>query len=185
MARRTITVTLGQSLGEGRFNTEAKTSAPPSGDVTATSDAIVALAANIVTAQASVATAATDALAVQAANTAVTPVENAVALLEADGASPTQAHVTALRSVWNTLSAACTAQNGAANTVATTAATAKTNTDALNTTAASDALALVVADEAGNVVLDFDTAVVTSKNALRAALKAALLVVDGSSELTP
>lgn len=38
-------------------------------------------------------------------------VEAAVALLEADGASPTQAHVTALRGVWNTLVTGLNAHN--------------------------------------------------------------------------
>jgi|SRR5882672_2860840 len=43
----------------------------------------------------------------------VTATEAAVAVLEADGASPTQAHVTSLRSAWNTLSAAVTASKAA------------------------------------------------------------------------
>lgn len=41
----------------------------------------------------------------------LTAVEAAIAVLEADGASPTQAHVNSLRTVWNTLSAATTANN--------------------------------------------------------------------------
>lgn len=40
-----------------------------------------------------------------------TATEAAVAVLEADGASPTQAHVTSLRNAWNPCSASMTASN--------------------------------------------------------------------------
>jgi hypothetical protein len=40
-----------------------------------------------------------------------TATEAAVAVLEADGASPTQAHVTSLRAAWNPMSAASTANH--------------------------------------------------------------------------
>ena len=43
----------------------------------------------------------------------VAATEAAVAVLEADGASPTQAHVNDLRAAWNTLSADVTAVNAA------------------------------------------------------------------------
>lgn len=70
-----------------------------------------------------------------------------VATLVADGASPTQAHVTTLAASWALL---------------------------------NTALATV---SASNLSISFDTSVITSKNALRAALNEALRQVDGSSIL--
>lgn len=62
-------------------------------------------------------------------------VEAAIAVLEADGASPTQAHVNSLRTVWNTFVA------GAA------------------------------AHDTASMVVDYDNAVLTTGNAIRAALR--------------
>lgn len=72
-------------------------------------------------------------------------VESAVATLEADGASPTQAHVTALRSVWNTLKAG---------------------------------------DVQGDFCLNYDNTVITSRNALAAAVKQFLATSASSGALT-
>jgi hypothetical protein len=55
-------------------------------------------------------------------------VEAAVAVLEADGASPTQAHVNALRTVWNLLKTEQIAVAVLTNTAKTNTATAKTST---------------------------------------------------------
>ena len=109
MARRTINITLGQALADGKFNSSA-------------TSATSAVAASIGTLQ--------------------TDVEAAVAVLVADGVTPTQAHV--------------------------------------NTAAAAWALLLAAINVAPNVVVDFDDAVVTSQNALRAAVAAALKDVAGS-----
>ena len=71
-------------------------------------------------------------------------VEAAVATLEADGATPTQAHVTALRGVWNTL------------------------VSGLN------------AHDTGSMVMDYDNAVLTTQNAVRAALRELQQTIAGS-----
>lgn len=98
-----------------------------------------------------------------------TAVEAAVAALEGDGASPTQAHVTALRGVWNTLK--------------TDAATAKTATAATKTT--SDALSAAAATTAvsSDVTLLFNPATVVTRNALKTAVDALLRLVLGSDAL--
>jgi hypothetical protein len=69
-------------------------------------------------------------------------VEAAIAVLEADGAAPTQAHVNSLRTVWNTL-------------------------------------------KSGNVIVTIDTAAVTTRTQLRAALDAVMFNLQGSDLLTP
>lgn len=71
-----------------------------------------------------------------------TDVADAIGVLDADGAVPTEAHVNTLVSAW--------------------------------------ALLLAAINVSPNVVVDFDDAVVTNQNALRAALKAALQTVAGS-----
>lgn len=71
-------------------------------------------------------------------------VEAAVATLEADGATPTQAHVTALRGVWNTL------------------------VTGLN------------AHDTADVVLDVNTANITTQTKLREALRQLNQVIAGS-----
>ncbi len=133
MARVAYACTLGASLGEGRFNSLA--GGAPGGS-------IVTLAT----------TADTD--AGTASGQLTTDVAAAVAVLVADGASPTQAHVNTLNTAWGLL--------------ATAIATAKTSTAAAKAAGAS------------NVVLDIDTAVVTTKNGVRAALRRLLHVIDGS-----
>lgn len=84
MARIAFGCTLGGDLGQGRFGSSAG-SVPPA----ATSAAI-------------------------AAGTLTTNVAAAVAALVADGASPTQAHVTTLNTAWGLLATAIAAANTAA-----------------------------------------------------------------------
>ena len=61
----------------------------------------------------------TDVAALVAAKVSVTAVANAVATLVADGASPTQAHVTTLNTAWGTLNTGITALHAAVDTVNT------------------------------------------------------------------
>lgn len=70
-------------------------------------------------------------------------VEAAIAVLEADGASPTQAHVNSLRTVWNTL------------------------VTGLN------------AHDTADMVIDYNDANLTTKNATRAALAELARVLEG------
>lgn len=132
MARVAFGCTLGQSLGEGRFNTSAG-ALPP--NLTA-------------------ATAADDAAAT-ASGTLTTNVAAAVAVLVADGALPTQAHVNTLNTAWGLLATAI-----AATQTATAAAK--------------------VSVAGANVILDIDTAVVTTQNGARAALRQLQRMVEGS-----
>lgn len=90
MARIAFGCTLGQSLGEGRFSSNSGSVAPA-----ATSAAV-------------------------AAGTLTTNVAAAVAVLVADGASPTQAHVNTLNTAWGLLAtaiAAAATATAAANVV--------------------------------------------------------------------
>ncbi len=119
MAVSAVGVTLGASLGEGKYNSRA---APANADPAA---------------------------AVAAVGAAEIPVAAAVAVLVADGASPTQAHVNTLNSAHTTLAAAIAA-----------AATAAPGT--------------------ANLTVSVDLAVVTTRNALRAALRAAREFFDSA-----
>lgn len=132
MARTAFGATLGGSLGNGAFSTSSKGVTP------------------ILTA----ATTADDAAAT-AAGTLTTDVAAAVAVLVADGASPTQGHVNTLNSAWGLLATAIAAASAATAAAKTAAAPA-------------------------NVVLDVDTAVVTTQNGVRAALREILQAVRGS-----
>lgn len=98
---------------------------------------------------------AADTAAGTASGTLTTNVAAAVAVLVADGASPTQAHVNTLNTAWGLL--------------ATAIAAAKTATAAAATAAAP-----------ANIVLDIDTAVVTTKNGARAAMREIMRTLDGS-----
>lgn len=71
-------------------------------------------------------------------------VEAAVAVLEADGVTPTQAHVTSLRAAWNAFVTGATAHDTA------------------------------------SMVVDYDNAVLTTQNAVRAALREVQQIVAGS-----
>lgn len=90
-----------------------------------------------------------------ASGTLTTDVAAAVAVLVADGASPTQAHVNTLNTAWGLL--------------ATAIAAAKVST-----------AAAVVAAAPANVVLDIDTAAVTTQNGVRAAVREIMQAVKGS-----
>lgn len=118
MARVAFGCTLGQSLGSGLYNASAGGRA------------------SIVT------------LANTASGALTTDVAAAVAVLVADGASPTQAHVNTLNTAWGLLATAIAAADAAGGAV--------------------------------NVVLDIDEAVVTSQNAMRAALRKIMQAVEGS-----
>lgn len=118
MARIAFGCTLGSDLGQGRFSSSAGSVAPAS------------TAAGV------------------AAGTLTTNVAAAVAVLVADGASPTQAHVTTLNTAWGLLATAIAAANTAA--------------------------------AAANVVLDIDTAVVTTQNGVRHAMRLLDKVLQGS-----
>lgn len=74
-----------------------------------------------------------------------TLVEAAIAVLEADGATPTEAHVDDLRAAWDLL---------------VTARTALTTS--------------VAASQAADAVFEYDNAVVTSRNAMKTVLDATL-----------
>lgn len=132
MARAAFGATLGGDLGQGGFSTSQVGCAPAlTSATTADNDAGTA------------------------SGTLTTNVAAAVAVLVADGASPTQAHVNTLNTAWGLL--------------ATAIATAKTSTAAAKVAAAP-----------ANAVLDIDTAVLTTKNAVRATLRNIMHQVDGS-----
>lgn len=138
MARRAVGVTLGQSLGEGRYSVSAGMVTPAS------------VAAG---------TAKTD--STTAAGTLTTNVAAAVAVLVADAALPTQAHVNTLNTAWGLLATAI-----AAALVSATAAEAAVNASAKD------------------MVLDFDTTNIASMNAVKAALNSATQILRGSDAVT-
>lgn len=132
MARIAFGATLGGNLGNGQFNTSSG-SLPPNLTAATTADDDAGTAAGTLT----------------------TNVAAAVAVLVADGATPTQAHVNTLNTAWGLL--------------ATAIATTKTSTAAAKAGVATK-----------NVILDIDAAVVTTKNGVRAALRDIMRTVDGS-----
>lgn len=132
MARIAFGATLGGNLGSGQFNTSSG-SLPPNLTAATTADDDAGTAAGTLT----------------------TNVAAAVAVLVADGATPTQAHVNTLNTAWGLL--------------ATAIATTKTSTAAAKAGVATK-----------NVILDIDAAVVTTKNGVRAALRDIMRTVDGS-----
>jgi len=105
---------------------------------------------------------AADATALAAVVAAQATVAANVATLVADGATPTQAHVTTLNTNWGTL-------NTAINTEGVTQAAVNADVNGL---------------AGGNVVITFDTGVVTTRAQLLAALRAALTLINGSSILS-
>ena len=102
-----------------------------------------------------------------------TAVESAIATLETDGASPTQAHVNSLRTVWDTLK--------------THAATAKTNTVTAKTSAATVVtdLAAAAGDITGDVQISLNPAVCDTRTKLRMAMGAVRMTLEGSDLLAP
>lgn len=131
MARRAYACTLGQALPNGAYNTSGGVATPLTTTAAATSDAATAEGL----------------LAVDVAA--------AVAVLVADGATPTQAHVNDLNTAWGLLETAIAA-TAAAATAGASAATAQ------------------------NAILDIDVAVLTNQNAVRAAVRNILQSVAGS-----
>lgn len=187
MAFIAVTATIKQTYSNGDVGILQGT-APDQVTLVTTADTDAGTAkTSAAAAKVSTAAAKADGITLTSHNVAVTPVENAVATLEADGATPTQAHVTALRGVWDTLSAACTVHNGDANTVAASTVTADTNagTVVTDTTTAKASTAAALAGVGADVTVVFDPAKVVTVNAMKAALKAILLQLQGSGTLTP
>ena len=204
MAVAAIKVTLGQSLGEGFYNSTggpgpadplaaaltAKTSAATSNasvDTAKTASAL--LETNVIALDAL----SDVAVAAKVAGAAVTAVQDAMDVLQADAAAPTEAHVDTADAAWDTVSAAITALHTAVDNVKTASAARETDAialDALVDTAVTDSATAETdtttshAALAGNLVLLIDTAVITSMNMIRAAVKKALFVLSGSSTLT-
>lgn len=147
VARQSIKVTLGKHFGEGRYDASANPSGP----------------ATLATAVTDVGTAVTDAATMVAAQT---PAAAAMAVLVADGASPTQAHVNTMNTAYGTLATAVAAMNTDVGTL---------NTDI---TAANVAFG-------GNVQIIFDSAVITTITQLKRAFDAALQAAAGGGILTP
>jgi len=175
----TYGATLGADFGNNRWAVDAARCSPVTVDVAAAIAHVVTLDGLVVDAKAAVAAAKTSALACQTANVAVTPVENAIALLEADGASPTQGHVNSLRTVWNTLSTNCTAHNIAANNSATAATDADTSVKLVNTTDISGHLSAMTAETSADVIVSINDATVTRQAAVRAALASIWNRIEG------
>lgn len=98
-------------------------------------------------------------------NAAYTTVAANIATLVADGATPTQAHVTTLNTNWGTLKALIDTQ-----TTDTTAADTKAGADQTGCAAA--------------VVVTFDTVVFSDKGRLQAAFKAIVDAILGTGYLT-
>lgn len=134
MSRQSIQVTLGVGHGEGRYGSSARPTGPG-----ADASSIVADVATMVAAQ--------------------TPAAAAMAVLVADGATPTQAHVTTMNTAYGTLATA----------VATVAA---------------DATALNAA-VGGDVQIIFNTATITTVTQLKRAFDAALQAAASGGILTP
>lgn len=133
MARSSINITVGAAKGYDGYSTSG-------GQADSGTDA---------------STAVTDAAAMVAAQT---PAAAAMAVLVADGASPTQAHVTTMNGLYTTLAAAVAA----------------CNTDIGNLNTALSA----------GVVISWDTTKVTSINQLKAAFAEALRAAQGGGILT-
>ena len=156
MARTILTSTIGTST-EPLFGNSAEPNA-----------ATAAQAALLVTAKASVVAADTAAGTVVGAHQTAT--EGAVATLEADGALPTQGHVTALRAAWNNSKADETAAKAAT-------ATAVTNTNAVSLTVAAAAVA-------ADVTLLVNAATVVTRNKILKVLAGFQQLLDGTNLLT-
>ena len=179
MARMSYGASLGASLGNGQWVVDAARTGPVTVDISAAIVHLAALELLVVDAKATAATAKVTALACQTANVAVTPVENAIAVLEADGAAPTQGHVNALRTVWDTLSSACTAHNITANTTVTDVTAADVAVKLVLTTDVSSHLGSMTTATTADVILDINASTVTTQAAVKAALKSIMNRVEG------
>lgn len=112
-----------------------------------TEAAITTLGTNIGTAQTTTATAKTStaaAVTAKVAGAAITALQDAMDVLQSDGAVPTEAHVDTADAAWDTVAAAITALHSAVDTGDTDTGTAKTAVDALDEGPVSTALALMV-----------------------------------------
>lgn len=143
MARKSFKATLGTNLGDGQYLVDAGSAPDTADDVSTAVTALAAVTTAVATAQG-------------ADNTAV---DNAIATLVADGATPTQAHVTTLNTAWTAL---------------------KADIAALDTSATSAALTKATTHSGYNAILSIDTAVVTSMNALKALFARALQAAAAS-----
>lgn len=147
MARSSVAITLGQALPGGQYNARTGASGPVSVDVATAVADLATLTTNVAT----------------VTGTLTTNVAAAVAVLVADGASPTQAHVNTLNTAWGLLATAIAA---------------------LSTAAVSADLTLVSADDAADLVVDFNTSTVSSLNAVKAAMLAVERLLLGSTTVT-
>jgi hypothetical protein len=123
MANAAVNITIGTSLADGTYSPSVKGASAP-----------------VLTSLTTV-------------NTDATTVADNVATLVADGASPTQAHVTTLNTNWGTLVTDLALATTAASTQAT----------AIN----------------GDVTVMWNASTITHRNQMRAALRAALLAIEG------
>jgi hypothetical protein len=165
------------TVGTVRANGEYPVTIVPAADQVANAATTVTAVAAAKVASAALETdaAAADALAdlavaAKVAGAAVTAVQDAMDVLQADEASPTEAHVDTADTAWDTVSAAITALHTAVDDVKVASAALETDAaaaDALVDTAVTAAGAVAIT---GNVVLIVDKAVITSPNALKAAL---------------
>lgn len=138
MATQAIKVTLGPANSAGEYGASA--------DSAAQSTASLAAAAEV---------AAVEAALAEVEETSEPATEAALAVLEADGASPTEAHVDDLRAAYDVLVADL--------------ATIRAEWDLLVT-----ALAGVAVNPSGNVIVTYDDSVINTGNKFRAAMTAAL-----------
>jgi hypothetical protein len=148
MSRTAFGATLGTLLGNGVFNTTSAPTNPASTDVALAVSHLATLTTNVSTANGAL----------------TTNVAAAVAALVADGATPTQGHVTTLNTAWGLLATAIAA---------------------LSTSAVSADLTAITADDSADVVLDFNLATVTTMNGLKTATAHLLRRIEGSDRLTP
>jgi hypothetical protein len=128
------------------------------------------------------ATASADAVLADAASDAtvaakldITAVDAAVGVLVADGASPTEAHVTALSDAWTTLKAANTALNSAIDDGKTATALVVTDTATVN----ADTTA-VIAAVSGDLTILVNKANIDTKNKFVSLLRKLQRRIEGS-----
>lgn len=186
MARKTFRMTLGTDLGEGQFRVDANPARNASDDVADAVTAKTALDALVTTADGAAddvlatATTADDeaALAVGALQTTLT---DAVAAAQLIGAGDASAEIDAIDTAVQAL-VAKTAEVKTATAAAKVDATAvEAATAAVAAEADVDAaLTAATASAAGDLAVTLDTAVVTSRNALRRLIDRFLQAMDSS-----
>lgn len=195
MARKSFKVTVGANLGEGTYTLQSGSARDAAADLAIVTAAVVTAKASTVaakasatTAKASTATAKTDATTADTNLATVvgadqTAVQSAIDTLVADGVVPTQAHVNALVTVWNTLKThAATAKantvtsKASATTADTDAGTAKTDATTADTNVGLVDTSFVATALASDFFSSWDTTKVPGYNALRRCLDAVLLL---------